>query len=120
MACAGRATDLCARVGGEEFAIALQSTDAEGTRKMAQQIQRSLTRAGISHESSPVGILTISMGYGAIRPTFSDDAEAFYSTVDQALYKAKRAGRNRIEQATPESDSASDDQNSIDALKPNP
>ncbi len=114
-----RTTDLCARVGGEEFAIMLPITDAEGTRNVAEHIQRALADAAIKHEGAPGNTLTISMGYAAMVPKRGDRIEDFYAFVDEALYEAKANGRNRIEMATRKSDSASADENSIDALNPN-
>lgn len=119
----GRSTDLCARVGGEEFAIMLPSTDTAGTRMVAEHIQEELARAAIKHEGAPQGVLTISMGFGAFVPDRSNTIDSFYSIVDEALYEAKRNGRNRIEMADMpvlETDSASADENSIDPPEPNP
>ncbi|MEX2327586.1 MAG: GGDEF domain-containing protein, partial [Pseudomonadales bacterium] len=50
---ASRGTDLCGRVGGEEFAIVLPSTDIEGVRQVANQIQQSLEQTPLPHVRSP-------------------------------------------------------------------
>ncbi len=97
---AGRGTDLCARVGGEEFAILMPSTEAEGARLIAEQVQRRLAEAAIPHESAPGGQLTVSIGYGALKPAQGNSVDDFYRSVDEALYEAKRNGRNRIERAS--------------------
>lgn len=93
---ASRTTDLCGRVGGEEFAIILPSTDEQGTRQVAEHIQRSMEEEGIAHEDAPDGHLTINIGYAARVPMRTDTIDAFYEAVDQALYAAKEEGRDRI------------------------
>lgn len=103
---ASRGTDLCARIGGEEFAIILPSTDAEGTLRVAGEIKAALADAKISHEGSPIGVLSISMGIMSGVPDRHTDLATFFSEADKALYRAKEKGRNRIEanaQATPPS-----------------
>ncbi len=97
---AGRGTDLCARVGGEEFAIVLPSTDLEGAKNVAKQIQEHLDINAIPHESSPFGRLTVSIGYGARIPRRNSTIDDFYQSVDEALYRAKQGGRNAIRAET--------------------
>ncbi len=100
---ASRGTDLCARIGGEEFAIVLPSTDAEGTLRVANEIKSALAEARISHEASPLGQLTISMGVISGVPNRNSDLTTFFSEADKALYRAKEKGRDRIEVKAPAS-----------------
>ncbi len=94
---ASRGTDLCARVGGEEFAIVLPLTDEEGTRQVAMDIQHRMDGMHMDHGGSPYRYLTISLGYGSITPGREAQADVYYDRIDKLLYKAKTSGRNRIE-----------------------
>ncbi len=96
---ASRGTDMCARVGGEEFAIILPSTEIEGTRKIAEEALKAFHEAAIPHAGSPKGILTVSMGFASTTPVPEDSISAFITRVDQALYKAKDLGKDQIAQA---------------------
>jgi diguanylate cyclase (GGDEF)-like protein len=93
---ASRGTDLCGRVGGEEFAIVLPSTDIDGARQIADQIQQTLEETPLEYAQSPFGRLTVSIGLSAVVPRNADSLVDFYKETDKALYDAKNAGRNRI------------------------
>ena len=87
-----RSSDICCRVGGEEFAIILPDTDAQCALDLSEKIRREF-------EISPVNLdgnilpLTISIGV-ADKLTSVDE---LVRNADSALYKAKRNGRNRVE-----------------------
>lgn len=81
-----RPTDVLARIGGEEFVVVLPAT---GTRQCREALERLLDRV-------PYG-QTCSAGIAAFRP--GEAPEAFLARADQALYEAKKAGRNRAELA---------------------
>jgi diguanylate cyclase (GGDEF)-like protein len=83
-----RATDLPARIGGEEFAILLPATDAAGGRVLAERV-----RAAVEAGSWPQRPVTISVGVATCE---WGSAEALIAAADRALYEAKRAGRNRV------------------------
>jgi diguanylate cyclase (GGDEF)-like protein/PAS domain S-box-containing protein len=94
---AARARDLCARLGGEEFVLLLPATDAEAARTLAERCRTLLAREEIAHAQSGVGrLVTVSMGVGTIVPGATDDAQVFLNRIDQRLYRAKAAGRDRI------------------------
>ena len=105
-----RATDLVARVGGEEFGIILPDTPSEGVAQVARRILQVLRARAISHEGSePLGIVTVSVGVSCHHhpvqegprnrssrdPGLIHATEALVAAADRALYRAKRGGRNR-------------------------
>lgn len=98
---ARRPTDLPARLGGEEFALLLQDTDAEGALHQAEKLRDLLAREAVVHEAQPddaggaAGRLTVSIGLAMFATP--DSADTLYQRADAALYAAKAAGRNRIE-----------------------
>jgi len=94
-----RSPDLVARYGGEEFAVILPETDAAGAAAVADGLVAAVREAAIPHEFSEVApILTISVGVATARPQPGHDAdcEMLVEAADEALYKAKGAGRNRV------------------------
>ena len=92
-----RETDLAARLGGEEFALLLPSTDREGAARAAERI-----RADLSESLVPVvGTVTVSLGVA----TLPDDAgtdDDLVRVADERLYAAKAGGRNRVVATSPE------------------
>lgn len=94
-----RPSDLLARYGGEEFALILPDTSTEEAKQIAERIRATLdaSRIKIGNEF-PVEIhVTISIGISPL--LLGDNIEALLHRADQALYKAKGNGRNRIETA---------------------
>ncbi len=97
----GRSEDLVARYGGEEFVVLLPGTDAAGSAVLAERIRRAVQETAIAHAGNPeAGVVTVSLGISTAEP-FEDRRTVpsfLVSCADQALYRAKRAGRNRAEQ----------------------
>jgi diguanylate cyclase (GGDEF)-like protein len=86
-----RKGDTCFRFGGEEFLVLLPYTDMETTYNIAEKI-----RTSIEASISPIGRnITVSIGIGNMPKTARHHTELF-NLIDQALYKAKNDGRNRI------------------------
>jgi len=83
---AARATDLVGRLGGDEFALLLPETNMEDAEAVASRIL-------VGVERGPAGS-TVSLGLAAWRPT-DDDTDALLRRADEALFDAKRSGRNR-------------------------
>ena len=91
-----RAGDTVARYGGEEFSVILPDTDQSGAAITAERIRRAVVDLGLAHGgSTAAAVVTVSLG-AATAVLDSLDAGELVKTADAALYRAKRAGRNRI------------------------
>lgn len=99
--CLRRSNDFLGRYGGEELLAILPDTDIAGAHTLAERMRCAVEALDIAHtESSTAGCITISVGLAAIRPAENGpDPAEFLQRADEALYRAKRQGRNRIETA---------------------
>ena len=88
-----RRCDLLCRWGGEEFLILLRGTVQEESLQIADRIRR-LVESLIFPPYEDCGLLTVSIGSAALPP--GKQLEELVSEADQALYRAKREGRNRV------------------------
>lgn len=92
-----RPADLVARYGGEEFVVLLPDTDYEGTRNIAEKMRNKIEGLRVDHQGSLAhSIVTMSFGVSVASPKGRVTMAEFMALADQALYKAKEEGRNRV------------------------
>ncbi len=91
-----RSSDILFRYGGEEFVVLLSGTDTAGAALLAERIREDIERTVIGFlGKDPV---TVSLGVASLLPR--EDGQALFRRSDEALYRAKQNGRNRVEMAT--------------------
>lgn len=92
-----RPDDVAARYGGEEFAIVLPLAEGEAARVVGERVRHNVRALAIEYLESPGGIVTVSVGVASARPDKrGPDPEMILASADQALYRAKREGRDRV------------------------
>jgi two-component system cell cycle response regulator len=91
-----RGIDLACRYGGEEFVVVMPDTDMDLAWSVAERLRASVETAPFRISRAPHSLsITISIGIAGSEGT-NDSADALLHRADQALYKAKREGRNRV------------------------
>jgi diguanylate cyclase (GGDEF)-like protein len=94
---AKRPFDFAARYGGEEFVLVLYGPPDEHARSVPEQIRRDVLELAIPHAGSQVAKhVTVSVGFTVATPETSRSLAGAIQTADEALYQAKREGRNRV------------------------
>ena len=94
---ARRAADLTARYGGEEFAVLLPGADAAAALRIAEAARQAVESLAMAHGGAGAGpVVTTSIGIASAIPS-GERPTALVVAADQALYRAKRRGRNRVE-----------------------
>ncbi|WP_319519589.1 diguanylate cyclase [uncultured Martelella sp.] len=104
-ACTRSDRDLPARFGGEEFALILSGCDESGGLRMAARIHETIAGLAITHATSPLKRLSVSIGVASERPSdTTHEPRNLLLRADRVLYEAKQAGRNRtcIDQHKPQ------------------
>ncbi|MFI8558813.1 diguanylate cyclase domain-containing protein [Pseudomonas putida] len=96
--CIRRPADLAARYGGEEFQVVLPETDLAGAQLLAERIRASV--AALAPLGEDTHSVTVSIGIGLYRPGTQDDLASVLGAADEAAYRAKAKGRNRVEGPT--------------------
>ena len=89
-----RGGDVACRYGGEEFVIILADTGLDGAEHVAARIHDGIASLAIAHPASPLGRLSLSIGLAVLDPVDDEQPGELVSRSDQALYGAKRRGRN--------------------------
>jgi diguanylate cyclase (GGDEF)-like protein len=91
-----RPLDLVARYGGEEFVVLLPETQLEGARLVAERIRAAVSRLEIRHGAKELGRVTVSVGIAFAADARGVDETSLVAAADDAVYDAKRRGRNRV------------------------
>lgn len=88
--------EICARLGGEEFAVLLPATTLSKATGVAERLRRAVHFAGMPHQGGIFGVVTVSIGVATAFP--KDDVNpSLFEAADAAMYRAKDGGRNRVE-----------------------
>lgn len=94
--CLRRPADYAARYGGEEFVVILPDVASEGAAAIAESIRASIQDLDIRHPDSESGQLTASIGVTTCFPAWGGSVQAALKLADEALYRAKASGRNKV------------------------
>ncbi|MFO8192378.1 MAG: GGDEF domain-containing protein [Bacillota bacterium] len=86
-----RSGDLAARYGGEEFVVLLMQTDAKGGKKQAERIRKNLEDKEIGSKK-----IKVTASFGVAELKSGDNMDDLLRKADEALYRAKGQGRNRV------------------------
>jgi diguanylate cyclase (GGDEF)-like protein/hemerythrin-like metal-binding protein len=106
---AKRASDLAARYGGEEFLLVLADTPDTVAQRLAESVRQAIEALDIPHEQTRAGRVTISVGVATMTVYAYQSVEALFRAADEALYRAKQGGRNRVRFAPEMPQQAGDD-----------
>jgi diguanylate cyclase len=90
------APQVAARVGGEEFAVLLPATVADGAREVAEKIRTTIAGSRIRRKDSQASIGQITVSLGVAQRRGGESAEEWFDRADRALYASKQGGRNRV------------------------
>jgi diguanylate cyclase (GGDEF)-like protein len=95
-----RGQDVACRYGGEEFVVLLEGTSIDAACKLAELLRQELKQLTAQHAGQVLGQISVSIGISAF-PGHGATAEELLHAADQALYRAKAQGRNRVVVAIP-------------------
>ncbi|MFA6192720.1 MAG: diguanylate cyclase [Sulfurimonas sp.] len=92
-----RADDYCFRLGGEEFGILFKGLRAQEAKELVESMRENIENLQIAHKKNSASkYLTASFGLAVKNANSIEDLEELYKEVDELLYEAKQAGRNRV------------------------
>lgn len=91
-----RAGDLVARYGGEEFAAILPDLPADKAAIVAERMRAAVLESVIAHEGNDGGVVSVSIGVASMVPGRGSESKSLLKLADEALYRAKHDGRNRV------------------------
>jgi diguanylate cyclase (GGDEF)-like protein/PAS domain S-box-containing protein len=97
-----RSQDIACRYGGEEFSLVLTDTTLDGAFKRAEILRQQVKQMSVEYDGQLLGAVSVSMGVAVFPDHGSTMAEVLRAS-DQALYAAKREGRDRVSMWTAES-----------------
>jgi diguanylate cyclase len=101
MSTSTRTTDTVTRYGGEEFAILLPRTRLQEARKIAEKLCATIGRLKMRRTDNGADLGRITASFGVAEHLREESGNDSVARADEALYKAKRSGRNRVEVADP-------------------
>jgi len=90
-----RAGDLACRYGGEEFSLIIAEVETEGAHKCVESIREAIKHLSLHNRGQTLGTITVSAGI-ATYPAHGVNSEDLIRVADEALYRAKKAGRDCI------------------------
>lgn len=90
-----RGSDIACRYGGEEFVLALPEVGLEDARLRAEELRKAVKTLELNVRGQALGGISLSLGVAAF-PQHGDSGETLVNMADQALYRAKREGRDRV------------------------
>jgi diguanylate cyclase (GGDEF)-like protein len=91
----GRKSDVVSRYGGEEFLMLLPECPLDAAIRKAELIRQEIEKLRFDYGGRPLGTITVSIGVAAF-PDHAEDPDTLLRCADDAMYKAKQAGRNRV------------------------
>jgi diguanylate cyclase (GGDEF)-like protein len=95
---------MAARYGGEEFVVLLYDLAAPHIQDIAERLRDAVENLKIDTDPGAQDSVTVSVGVSLVLPAFGRTPQAALHLADQALYEAKRAGRNRVIVRAPDAD----------------
>jgi diguanylate cyclase (GGDEF)-like protein len=98
--CFQRCSDVIARYGGEEFAILAPGTPEADVARLAERLRQEVQDRVVSYAGRPLRT-TVSIGIAGGQPDYRQTSENLVRRADEALYRAKNAGRNRVDINSP-------------------
>ena len=90
-----RGQDVACRYGGEEFAFILAGATAVSAQRRAELLREELAQLHVQHAGQLLGSITLSIGVAGF-PEHASNADTLLKAADEALYRAKKEGRNRV------------------------
>jgi diguanylate cyclase (GGDEF)-like protein len=90
-----RSEDIACRYGGEEFILILPETNQEVTALRAEKIHQAVKSMRVEYRKQPLGVVSVSLGV-AVYPDHSENGHGLLKKADEALYQAKRNGRDQV------------------------
>jgi diguanylate cyclase (GGDEF)-like protein len=87
--------DVLGRVGGEEFAVVLPETASEQSLQVAERLRHAVATTGSPLESGESAHITVSIGVATVHDE-DTNLDTLLQRADQALYEAKRTGRDKV------------------------
>ena len=94
-----RGEDAVCRIGGDEFLVLMNDTDATIAGRVAERIRRAITDSPVPTRDGSMPI-SVSVGFTVRQPKDKSAADALIERADQALMQSKAAGRNRVRMTT--------------------